>query len=130
VHHGIPVGDYAFSAQKDGYVAFLGRMAPCKGPHLAIEAARRAGIHLKLAGEVQPIFRDYWEQQVRPLIDGRLIEYVGEVDCHQKNELLSRARSRDDRGEGVRHAGARAAGRRRGRGGPRRRQRLDLPRHG
>jgi glycosyltransferase involved in cell wall biosynthesis len=93
VHHGLPVGDYAFSAQKDGYVAFLGRMAPCKGPHLAIEAARRAGIHLKLAGEVQPIFRDYWEQQVRPLIDGRLIEYVGEVDCHQKNELLSRARA-------------------------------------
>jgi len=93
VHHGIPVSDYIFSVQKDDYVAFLGRMAPCKGPHLAIEAARRAGIRLKLAGEVQPIFRDYWEQQVRPLIDGRQIEYVGEVNHDQKNELLSRARA-------------------------------------
>jgi glycosyltransferase involved in cell wall biosynthesis len=93
VHHGISVGDYVFSEQKDSYAAFLGRMAPCKGPHLAIEAARRAGIRLKLAGEVQPIYRDYWEQKVLPLIDGCQIEYVGEVNREQKNELLSRARA-------------------------------------
>jgi glycosyltransferase involved in cell wall biosynthesis len=93
VHHGIPVADYTFSAEKDDYVAFLGRMAPCKGPHLAIEAARRAGIRLKLAGEIQPIFHDYWEQQVRPQIDGKQIEYVGEADRALKNDLLSRARA-------------------------------------
>ena len=93
VHHGISVGDYSFSPEKDDYVAFLGRMAPCKGPHLAIEAARRAGIRLKLAGEVQPIYREYWERQVRPLIDGCQVEYVGEVNQEQKNELLSRARA-------------------------------------
>jgi glycosyltransferase involved in cell wall biosynthesis len=93
VHHGIPVEDYRFSAAKDDYVAFLGRMAPCKGPHLAIEAARRAGIRLKLAGEVQPVYRDYWERDVLPLIDGRDIEYIGEADLAAKNELLSRARA-------------------------------------
>ena len=93
VHHGIPSGDYSLSAEKGDYVAFLGRMAPCKGPHLAIEAARRAGVVLKLAGEVQPIFRDYWETQVLPLIDGRQIEFVGEVNAEQKNALLSRARA-------------------------------------
>jgi glycosyltransferase involved in cell wall biosynthesis len=93
VHHGLSVSDYSFSQQKDDYVAFLGRMAPCKGPHLAIEAARRAGIRLKLAGEVQPIFREYWERQVLPLIDGGQVEYVGEVNCEQKNELLSKARA-------------------------------------
>src|SRR5678815_829959 len=70
VHHGIPVGSYTFSEAKDDFVAFLGRMAPCKGPHLAIAAARRAGARLKLAGEVQPMFRDYWESQVLPQIDG------------------------------------------------------------
>ncbi len=93
VHHGIPIDDYTCSSSKEDYVAFLGRMAPCKGPHLAIQAARRAGVRLKLAGEVQPMFRDYWEQQVAPEIDGVQIEYVGEANPEQKNRLLSRARA-------------------------------------
>jgi glycosyltransferase involved in cell wall biosynthesis len=93
VHHGIPLDDYVFSADKEDYVAFLGRMTPCKGPHLAIAAARRAGVHLKLAGEIQPLFRDYWERHVLPLVDGRQIEYIGEADFVTKNALLSRARA-------------------------------------
>jgi glycosyltransferase involved in cell wall biosynthesis len=93
VHHGIPLDDYTFSSAKDDYVAFLGRMVPCKGPHLAIETARRAGVKLKLAGEIQPIFHKYWEEQVAPQIDGRQIEYVGEANAAQKNALLSRARA-------------------------------------
>jgi glycosyltransferase involved in cell wall biosynthesis len=93
VHHGVPVGNYTFRAGKDDYVAFLGRMAPCKGPHLAIEVARRAGLRLKLAGEVQPIFREYFDRQVASRIDGDQIEYVGEADFACKNDLLSRARA-------------------------------------
>ena len=93
VHHGIPVDRYTFSSRKDDYVAFLGRMAPCKGPHLAIAAARRAGIPIKLAGEIQPTFQEYWERDVKPLIDGKDVEYVGEADFQSKNELLSRARA-------------------------------------
>jgi len=93
IHHGIPAEAYTFSEAKDDYVAFLGRMAPCKGPHLAIEVARRAGVRLKLAGEVQPVFRDYWERDVLPYIDGQQIEYVGEANHAQKNALLSRARA-------------------------------------
>ena len=93
VHHGIPVDDYVFSGEKDDYVAFLGRMVPCKGPHLAIEAARRAGARLRLAGEIQPQFGDYWDDCVRPQIDGRQIVYVGEADRGLKNDLLSRARA-------------------------------------
>jgi glycosyltransferase involved in cell wall biosynthesis len=92
-YHGISVDDYLFSRAKRDYVVFLGRMAPCKAPHLAIEAARRAGVHLKLAGEVQPAFGEYWEEQVRPLIDGRQIEFVGEADFALKNELLANARA-------------------------------------
>jgi glycosyltransferase involved in cell wall biosynthesis len=93
VHHGIPLDDYTFSASKDDYVAFLGRIAPCKGPHLAIEAARRAGIRLKLAGEIQPVYREYWERDVLPLVDGTHVEYVGEADLDAKNALLSKARA-------------------------------------
>jgi glycosyltransferase involved in cell wall biosynthesis len=92
VHHGLPLEQYTFRREKDGYLAFLGRMAPCKGPHLAIEAARRAGMPLKLAGEIQPVFHEYWEKEVAPRLGGD-IEYVGEAGPMEKNELLSRARA-------------------------------------
>lgn len=93
VHHGIPVHEYTFAETKHDYVAFLGRMAPCKGAHLAIAAARRAGVRLKMAGEIQPLFQQYWDQQVRPLIDGDQIEFLGVADFAKKNELLSKARA-------------------------------------
>src|SRR5206468_3373473 len=78
-------------AQKDDYVVFLGRMAPCKGAHLAIAAARRAGVRLKLAGEIQPMFKKYWDEEVALHVDGHDIEYLGEADFALKNELLSSA---------------------------------------
>jgi len=93
VPHGIPVSDYTFSSEKEDYVAFLGRMAPCKGPHLAIDAARKAGVPIKLAGEIQPVFRDYWEQEIEPRLDPPAVEYIGEADFGTKNALLSRARA-------------------------------------
>ena len=66
-------------------------MAPVKAPHLAIEVARQAGLPLKLAGEIQPIFRDYWRTMVEPHIDGRTVEFVGEASLDVKNDLLANA---------------------------------------
>jgi glycosyltransferase involved in cell wall biosynthesis len=93
IYHGIDASLYTCREEKEDYLCFLGRMSPCKGPHIAIDVAKRAGIRLKLAGEVQPLFRDYWERDVRPHIDGRRIEYVGEADAAMKNALLGGARA-------------------------------------
>lgn len=89
IHHGIDAAGYSESNQERTHLTFLGRIAPVKGTHLAVEVARRAGIPLKIAGEVQPMFRDYFESQVKPFVDGKLIEYVGEADHATKIELLS-----------------------------------------
>jgi len=89
IHHGIRIEDYPFRAKKQQYLSFIGRLAPVKGPHTAIEVAKRTGIPLKIAGEVQPIFKDYFETQVKPHLDGKLIEYIGEADKQLKDELLS-----------------------------------------
>jgi glycosyltransferase involved in cell wall biosynthesis len=91
IHHGIDPSLYDFSDEKDEYLTFLGRIAPLKGTHLAIEVSKRTGLPLKIAGEIQPAFRDYWDTAVRPHVDGRQIEYVGEVDHRAKNALLSRS---------------------------------------
>lgn len=88
IHHGVDFSRYKLGEGKRQYLSFLGRIAPIKGTHLAIAVAKKAGVPLKIAGEIQPIFRDYFETQIKPHIDGKFIEYVGIADLQAKNELL------------------------------------------
>lgn len=88
IHHGIDLNLYRLQEKKQDYLCFLGRLAPIKGTHIAIEVAKKAGIPLKIAGEVQPVYQDYFDQEVKPHLDGKFIDYVGEVDLAGKNELL------------------------------------------
>lgn len=88
IHHGIDVESYHLVEEKKQYLSFIGRIAPLKGTHLAIDVAKRTGIPLKIAGDIQPTNREYFESKVKPHIDGRLIEYIGLADLKAKNELL------------------------------------------
>jgi glycosyltransferase involved in cell wall biosynthesis len=88
IHHGIDLSKYHLVEQKQKYLSFIGRIAPIKGAHIAIEVARRTGIPLKIAGEVQPAHREYFESKIKPKIDGKLVEYVGAADIKLKNEVL------------------------------------------
>jgi glycosyltransferase involved in cell wall biosynthesis len=88
IHHGIDLSIYKLQENKRNYLSFLGRIAPIKGTHLAVEVAKKSGIPLKIAGEIQPIFRDYFDSEIKPHIDGKFIEYIGEADLAVKNELL------------------------------------------
>ena len=93
IHHGIDPSLYTAPDGKREYLSFLGRIAPAKGTHLAIEIAEKSGIPLKIAGEIQPINKRYWETQVKPHVDGKFIEYVGEVGMEEKVELLGKSRA-------------------------------------
>jgi glycosyltransferase involved in cell wall biosynthesis len=93
IHHGIDLSGYRVQEKKEDYLAFIGRIAPMKGTHLAIEVARKTGMPLKIAGEVQPLFREYFDHEIKPNVDGKFIEYVGEADLEAKNELLGKARA-------------------------------------
>ena len=88
IHHGIAPSWYELRERKQPYLSFIGRIAPIKGTHIAIEVAQRSGIPLKIAGEVQPLYREYFEAKIKPQIDGKFIEYVGLADLRAKNELL------------------------------------------
>ena len=91
IYHGVDMRRYRLMEKKEPYLAFLGRIAPLKGTHIAIEVAKRSGVPLKIAGEVQPLYRDYFESKIKPHIDGKFIQYVGEADLAAKNELLGKA---------------------------------------
>lgn len=93
VYNGIDLDSHIFYPQPETppYLAFLGRMSPEKGPHLAIAIARAAGLPLKLAGKVDAVDADYFENQIQPQIDGKQIEYLGEADHRLKNALMGGA---------------------------------------
>jgi glycosyltransferase involved in cell wall biosynthesis len=87
----IAVDEWPLREEKDDYLLWVGRMTTGKGPHRAIEAARLAGRKLVMAGIVQPGQRDFFEREVAPLIDGKMVRFVGEVSGAQKRSLFSRA---------------------------------------
>jgi len=91
IPHGVDLDQYQLVETKEPYLSFIGRIAPVKGVHLAIEVAKLSGIPLKIAGQIQPVFQDYYESQVKPHIDGKFIEFIGEADLAAKNELLGKS---------------------------------------
>jgi len=92
VPHGISPELYGCREDSDrGYLAFLGRIAPEKGPDLAIRLARAARIPLRIAAKVDPADGVYFETVIRPLLDDPLIEFVGEIGADRKPEFLANA---------------------------------------
>ena len=89
IRHGLNLNQYSFRARKQPYLCFLGRIAPPKGTHLAIQIAKESGIPLRIAGEVQPMYKDYWESMIKPQVDGNFVQYLGEMGMEEKTELLA-----------------------------------------
>src|SRR4029077_17700053 len=66
-------------------------IAPEKRPDRAIEIAKRAGIPLKIAAKVDPADQEYFAHVIEPLLDDPLVEFIGEIGDHEKNEFLGNA---------------------------------------
>jgi len=93
VYHGLPPGLLMPQEQaKPEYLAFLGRIAPEKGPDRAIRIARACGIPLKIAAKVDRADQSYFDSIIRPML-GDGVEMVGEINDAQKPAFLSSARA-------------------------------------
>ena len=91
VQHGMAAALYDFSPRSQGYLAFLGRISPEKRPDRAIAIALATGRRLKIAAKVDAADRVYFEEQIAPLLDHPLIEFVGEIGDAQKSAFLGGA---------------------------------------
>jgi glycosyltransferase involved in cell wall biosynthesis len=92
VYHGLDLENmYEQGDGSGGYLAFVSRISPEKGPALAIKAARKAGMKLVMAGPIPDQNRDFFEAEVKPLLKGPDVELVGELDDRGKNELIGKA---------------------------------------
>jgi glycosyltransferase involved in cell wall biosynthesis len=91
VHHGMDAGIYRFSGRSEGYLAFLGRISPEKRPDRAIAIAKRLGRPLKIAAKVDAADAAYFRNEIEPLLDHPLIEFIGEIGDGQKSAFLGGA---------------------------------------
>ena len=94
VYNGIQVEKYNFKAEPDmqnPYIAFLGRLSVEKGVHHAIKLAKETGHKLIIAGKVDNADKKYYESEIKHLIDGKQIVYIGELGHDDKVELLQNA---------------------------------------
>jgi glycosyltransferase involved in cell wall biosynthesis len=92
VHHGLPENMLTPQPVTPSYFAFLGRIAPEKRVDRAIRIAEGCGIPLKIAAKVDRADRDYYDEQIKPLLDSaRDVEFIGEIGDKDKAAFLSGA---------------------------------------
>jgi glycosyltransferase involved in cell wall biosynthesis len=95
VHHGVPMQVFRPTGRKrEVFFLWLGRFTPEKGTHLAIHAAKEAGVPIVLAGTIDrhmPESISYFQEVIKPQIDNERVRYVGPVNMKEKIGLMSRA---------------------------------------
>jgi len=94
IHHGLPRNLHTPTYQpRGGYVAFIGRISPEKGPDRAIRIARMLGIPLKIAAKVDKADEVYFREKVAPLLNEPGVEFIGEINEREKTKFLGDAQA-------------------------------------
>ena len=91
VHHGLPATLLTPKPVKPAYFAFLGRIAPEKGVDCAIRIAEHCGVPLKVAAKVDKVDREYFDEQISPMMKSSHVDFIGEIGDRDKSDFLSGA---------------------------------------
>lgn len=94
VYNGIDLTPFKFNPNPEDYLIWLGKFNPDKGAKEAILAVKKLNRKILIAGAIDMIDqndRNYWLNEVKPLINNKDVVFVGEVDDKKKNELLGKA---------------------------------------
>ncbi|HEY5706013.1 MAG TPA: glycosyltransferase family 4 protein [Terrimicrobiaceae bacterium] len=93
IYNGIPLDTWPHSSvSAGGYLAFLGAITETKGTHEAIKAALLANEAIVVAGTTDED-GEYFQQKVKPYIDGNRVKYVGPLDLKEKQSFLREAKA-------------------------------------
>ncbi|MFH1451149.1 MAG: glycosyltransferase family 4 protein [bacterium] len=93
IHHGLPLDRYEFNANPQNYLLWLSKITPQKGICEAIEVAKKTKEKLLISGVIPKEYQDFFDYRVRPLIDGKQIQFVGAADFAKKVELFKNAKA-------------------------------------
>ncbi len=92
VYNGINLKDFTFNPKSQDYLVWLGRIHYGKGLRNAVNVAKISKEKLIIAGNITCETDEKYFKSVKPMIDGKKIKYIGEVDSRKKNELLGNAK--------------------------------------
>lgn len=90
VYNGVDIKKFKFCQKTKNYFLFMGAIGEHKNPKDAILAAKKANINLILAGGKKR--EPYFSKEIKPLIDGKQIKYLGEVSGKQRLKLFQEAK--------------------------------------
>ncbi|HEY2897546.1 MAG TPA: glycosyltransferase, partial [Gemmatimonadaceae bacterium] len=94
IHHGLDPAKYQYTPSPSGdYLCFIGRFAEIKGPHTAIDAARRVGLPIRVAGEVHPPDQRWANIELEHRLRQEHVSNLGAIGQTAKAALLSQARA-------------------------------------
>ena len=90
VYNGIEIDSWPFIAKPlSNWALWYGRIVPEKAPHLAIQAALKAGYSIQIAGPIgNP---SYFEEQVVPLLKSDRVRYLGHLSHSKIKQVISQA---------------------------------------
>jgi glycosyltransferase involved in cell wall biosynthesis len=94
VHNGVPLERYPYRADKDDFLLFVGRASADKGPEVAVEVAKRAGLPLVMAIKVnEPLEVEYFETMIEPALVGADVDVRTGVEHDEKIALMGAAKA-------------------------------------
>lgn len=91
VYNGINFEEFTLNASPENYLVNVGRIHPTKGVHNAVELARKLNYPLKIAGPITDDQQDYFHTKIEPFVDGKLIEYLGNLPLDEAAKLVRNA---------------------------------------
>lgn len=89
VYNGIDPKQFTVNLRPKNYLLYFGRIHPEKGAAEAVQIALKTQKPLIMAGLVQD--KQYFEEKVKPHIDGEQITYVGNVGPEERDRLMREA---------------------------------------
>jgi len=93
IYHGLPIEQYQFNPDPEDYLLWLSKVTPDKGIADAIEVAKKTGQNLIVSGVIPKEYQDFFEYRIRPMIDGKQIQFVGAANFEKKIELFKKAKA-------------------------------------
>lgn len=92
VYNGIDISPFRFNPKPKNHFVWIARVCPAKGIENAIKIAKKTGIKLLLAGQIQPHYQEYFKTVIKPQLDSK-IKYIGEISQKELSRFYGEAKA-------------------------------------